>query len=136
NVTGEVLYQKPANLPLNVQRLPNGNTFIACHQQILEVDRNGKETTFPIQPPQGIMGARKLRDGQIACVLQRGIFVRMDRNGKELTRFPVNQSSMGGFNILPNGHLLVPQYAIGKVVEFDADGKVVWETPAQFPVSA
>ena len=53
NLRGEVLWEKrlgvraqadgEADGPLVAQRLPNGNTFIATHTELLEVDRDGKE---------------------------------------------------------------------------------------------
>jgi len=39
-------------------------------------------------------------------------------------------------DLLPNGNVLVPNYAQSKVVEFDAKGKVVWEANVERPGSA
>jgi hypothetical protein len=36
---------------------------------------------------------------------------------------------------LPNGRILLPQYANNRVIEYDADGKAVWEATAQQPTS-
>ncbi|MBV9125218.1 MAG: hypothetical protein JO112_17825, partial [Planctomycetes bacterium] len=65
-----------------------------------------------------------------------GIFVRLDAQGKEVKSFPVGQSNLGGFDILANGHLLVPQYPHGKIVEFDANGKSVAEINLPLPTAA
>jgi Tfp pilus assembly protein FimT len=41
-----------------------------------------------------------------------------------------------GIDILPNDHVLYPQFGSNKVTEYDADGKVVWEATVQQPTSA
>ena len=133
---GKVLWQKAVNYPINVQRLRNGNTFIGTHYQVLEVDQTGKEL-YAINPPQGVMAAGKMPDGSIAVISYAGMFMRLDTKGAELKSFPVGQTnSRGGLTVLPNGHILVPQYAQSKVVEFDANGKVVWQAEAPLPASA
>ena len=54
-----------------------------------------------------------------------------------LKTFPVGQvQTYGGIDVLPNGRLLVPHYTSGKVVEYDIDGKAVWEVNVQCPTSA
>jgi len=135
NFQGKILWQKAVNFPINVERLRNGNTFISGQNQVLEVDHTGKEL-YSINPPQGVMAARKLRDGTIAVISQGGMFMRLDTKGAELKSFPVGQTSLGGFAVLRNGHVLVPQYGQGKVVEFDPNGKAVWEAQTPMPSSA
>ncbi|MBV9125367.1 MAG: HEAT repeat domain-containing protein, partial [Planctomycetes bacterium] len=72
---GDILWEKAVGMPINVQRLADGSTFIATQQQLLQVDRAGKETAVDYHPPGGgFLGGRKLRDGQIACITQGGIF--------------------------------------------------------------
>jgi HEAT repeat protein len=132
---GKILWQKAVNFPINVERLRNGNTFISGQNQVLEVDHTGKEL-YSINPPQGVMAARKMRDGSIAVISQGGMFMRLDTKGAELKSFPVGQTSLGGFSVLHNGHVLIPQYGQGKVAEFDANGKVVWQADVPMPSSA
>jgi HEAT repeat protein len=136
NLKGDVLWEKQANNPINVQRLPNGHTFIGCYNQLMEVDRTGKEVVA-VAVPQGLLAARRLRDGQFAVVGQGGTFTRMDRAGKVLKSFHIGQMTLGGFDVLPNGHILAPQYSFNKVVEYDTNGKQVWSasTP-RMPTSA
>src|SRR5439155_22540262 len=43
NLKNEVVWEKQVNWPMGAQRLPNGNTFIVLRNQLLEVDRGGKE---------------------------------------------------------------------------------------------
>ncbi len=55
---GNILWQKEglAGEPVNCQRLPNGNTFIATETELLEVDRAGK--TVWSQPARGKVEGR------------------------------------------------------------------------------
>ena len=125
-------------MPIMAQRLPNGNTFIATRQQLLEVDKAGKQV-FTYSRPNGemFMRAQKLRNGDIACVTAGSIFIRMDSTGKELLTFPVDVRTSGGrIDVLPDGRVLVPQMANNRVVEQDAQGKVTWEATFEQPIAA
>lgn len=133
NFKGDVLWEKSVSMPINVQRMPNGSTFIATQQELLEVDRSGKETVVERPPGLMFMAARKLRDGGYACITQNGTYVRLDAKGKEQKSFPVGQASFAVFDVLPNGHVLVPQYVQHKVTEYDGDGKIVWEAKVSMP---
>ncbi len=134
NLKGEVLWTKAvAGILLSARRLPNGNTFIALRTQLLEVDHDGKEVRAINR--NDIVAAVKLRNGDIGIVTTLGKYVRLDTTGKELKSFAVGQmmTIAGHFEVLPNGHVLVPQYTAGRVVEFDADGKEVWTANIQQP---
>jgi hypothetical protein len=135
---GDVKWEKQVDGPLMAQRLRNGNTFMATRTQLIEVDRTGKEV-FSYNQPGGemIMKAQKLRNGDIALVTTGRRFVRLDSSGKELASFHVNvQTSGGRIDVLPNGHVLVAEMTRGKVVEYDRDGKSVWEADAEQPIAA
>jgi HEAT repeat protein len=138
NPKGEIIWEKPVEAPLVAQRLPNGNTFIATNSQLLEVTPTGKEI-FTYNPPgdEYIMKAQKLSNGEIACVLSHSRFVRLDPTGKELSSFPVQVRTSGGrIQVLPNGHVLVPEHNSNRLVEYDAAGKPVWEVTIQQPIAA
>jgi hypothetical protein len=138
NLKGEVLWETKAEAPLMAQRLPNGNTFIGTRTRLFEVTRDGKEV-FTYSRPGGemFMRAAKLRNGDIACVVAGSHFVRLDPAGKELQSFPVDIQTYGGrIEVLPNGRVLVPQYGNNKVVEQDAQGKIVWEVDFAMPIVA
>lgn len=135
---GNVVWEYHIDKPLVAQRLANGHTFMANELQLLEVNREGKEI-FNYQRPIGdrIMKARKLPNGEIACVTSLRRFVRLDINGAELAGFPVNVGTSGGrIEVLPNGRVLVPEKDAQRVVEFDASGQVVWQIPFHQPVAA
>jgi HEAT repeat protein len=135
---GEVLWKKDVPMPLACQRLPNGNTFIACQNQILELDRTGKEVVTIPRPMHDIMSAQKLRNGQIVAMTNAGSLIKMDASGKETSSQTLHAMQVlgGSIDVLPNGHVLIPQYRTGKVVEYDAEGKIAWEASVSRPISA
>jgi HEAT repeat protein len=133
---GNILWEKQVTMPINCQRLANGHTFIACRNQLLEVDRSGKEILAVSRPAHDVMAGCKLRDGQMICLTSGGMCVRLDATGKEVKSFVVGQCLLGGVDVLPNGHVLAAQYANNKVVEFDRDGHEVWQATVTMPSSA
>jgi len=134
---GDVVWQRQMNWPMNCQRLPNGNTFACSRSELVEVDKAGKDVLNVARPASDLFAARKLRDGQIVCVTNAGICQRLDPTGtRELKSFPVGQIALGGLEVLPNNHLLVAQYNVNKVQEYDLEGKLVWEADVATPSSA
>jgi hypothetical protein len=135
---GDILWKKDVQMPLCCQRLPNGNTFIACQNQILELDRTGKEVVSIGRPTHDVMAAQKLRNGQIVVLTNTGALIRMDATGKETSSQTLHAMQIlgGSIDVLPNGHVLIPQYRTSKVVEYDAEGKIAWEASVIRPISA
>ena len=137
NFKGEILWEKRTNLfPISAQRLPNGNTFIVSNNQLVEVDRSGKEVFTYNRQFGDIMTAAKMRDGQIVCLSNQGLCFRLGPDGKETKSFRVLQVPSYGNDVLPNGHVLVANTWQNKVQEYDPDGKVVWEANVVQPHSA
>jgi hypothetical protein len=135
---GSVIWEKQLNnSPVNAQRLPNGNTFIAVENQLIELDRSGKQILAIDRNQHDVQAAIKSRNGQIHLITSRSTYIKLDASGKELKTFSVGQVSYtSGFDVLPNGRILVPQYSSGKVIEYDPDGKSVWEATISMPNSA
>jgi hypothetical protein len=136
---GEIVWEHQAKEPLVAQRLANGNTFIGCKERVLEIDQTGKEV-FSYTRPAGewIMRARKMPNGDIALVTQLGVarFVRLDSSGRELKSFGVQVHTSGGrVDVLPNGHVLIPEMHNNRIIEYDADGKVVREVAFEQPIA-
>jgi len=131
DLKGNVLWQRQGlnGSPVNVQRLPNGNTFIATNVNLLEVDRNGKDVMSINNVFGGITAAYKAKNGHIIVVSQQGQCVRLDSSGKQLKSF--NSGRVGGWtsgiDLLANGNILIAQPNTNKTVEFSPDGKVVME---------
>jgi hypothetical protein len=139
NLKNEVLWTKAVNtLLLGARRLANGNTFIVTRSGLLEVDKDGKEVVTVNRPNGGDIAAGvRLRNGDYAIVTNLGQFVRLNAEGKELKSFPVGQVLGMGSNVevLPNGRVIVPLYSQNKVVEYDSEGKPLWETAVTQPCS-
>jgi hypothetical protein len=140
NRNGEILWEKRVPSPLVAQRLPNGNTFIATQPQLLEVDPHGRVVMMRGLPSgEVIMKAQRLANGEFACVTGGTSyrFVRLDSGGKEIQSFPVNvQTSGGRIDVLPNGHVLVPERDNNRLAEYDSEGKIVWQVPFRQPIAA
>ncbi|MBL8793091.1 MAG: HEAT repeat domain-containing protein, partial [Planctomycetia bacterium] len=136
---GKVHFEKEVGEgPLVAQRLPNGNTFIATAAQLLEVDKEGKEVLSYKRPLETIRKATKMRNGDICMVTSSQRFVRLSPDMKQqLQSFEADIRTNGGkIDVLPNGHVLVPLKDSNKVVEFDIEGKPVWEMTIDEPIAA
>jgi HEAT repeat protein len=136
DLQGKVLWQKNVTMPINCQRLPNGNTFIASRNLLLEVEPGGREVFSHSRSAHDVTSAAKLHDGQYVCLTSSGMCLRLDASGKEVRSIAVGQCPLGGLTVLPNDRLLVPLYSKQKVVEIDGSGKVVWDVAVQAPTSA
>jgi HEAT repeat protein len=138
NRRGDILWQKMTNgaNPLGVQRLRNGHTFITCANKLMEVDRSGNEIFSINRPNHDVIMARRLRDGQIIMVNNQAQCIRMDTTGKQLKSFGVQMAWQNGLDILDNGHVLIPATWMNKVLEYDAEGKVVADINSMQPMCA
>ncbi len=58
NLKGEIVWKKMIQGPLAAQRLPDGHTFITTQDQLLEVDKDGKEV-FSYTRPDGASFMRR-----------------------------------------------------------------------------
>jgi len=131
NFKGDVLWEKKVQGPVNAQRLPNGNTFIATMNLIMEVDKSGKEI---MNKNMSVWAARKYPNGQIALVTREKRFIRLDATGKELHNVPVTvgiANSIGGVDFLPNGRVLTS--LTDSVAEYDLKGNIVWQAKVPRP---
>jgi HEAT repeat protein len=136
---GKLLWEKelPAS-PVAVQRLPNGNTFVACRDRLLEYDRDGKETWNVRRPTRDVVGARKHADGSTLLVTHDGFCRWLDAAGRETRSFPAAGPYVvgTGIDVLPNRRVLVPRFGQDRVTEYDAAGNVLWEAAVPGPASA
>lgn len=139
-LNGTVKWSKMVSGPLVAQRLRGGNTFIATDSQLLEVNQAGNEVfSFSFPDGQRIMKAMKLDNGEMVCLTSDAKVVRLDATGKELKSFTVNLGLRlfgGRIHMLPSGRVLVPHNAENKVIEYDVNGKAVWEVAIDQPVAA
>jgi hypothetical protein len=88
-------------------------------------------------PGEQIMKAVKLPNGELACITSTSRFVRMSAQGRVLRSFPAQVQTYGGrIDVLPNGHVLIPEMSNNRVVEYDEEGNTVWQTTFVQPVAA
>jgi hypothetical protein len=118
-------------MPYNVQRLPNGNTFVAARMRLLEYDPAGK-LIFD-RPIEELIGGVKLPDGQIVYLDAKGKCFRLDTAGKIVKTFESGQGADTGcvLDLTRRGTLLVTQPQRGE--NFDLEGKSLWRIPGNAP---
>jgi hypothetical protein len=146
DLKGNVMWEQRVISPQAAQRLPNGNTFICSDTHMVEVDRDRKQVfSYATDNGERIMKAVKLNNGQIVALVSDGALlndprvIRLDARGKELGSFTVRMRTRlfgGRLDVTPNGRILVPFHLENKVVEFDPNGKIVWEVSVDMPVVA
>jgi hypothetical protein len=127
--TGKVVWTKPFNQPIGLQRLANGNIVVIGRQQIEEWDHNRKAVTTINRPATNdIIAGAKLRNGNFAVYtfqqgVQGGSIITYDKSGKELDKFPVGGGNYNSatMQVLSNGKLLITQ--LRNVVEVDLANK-------------
>lgn len=119
-----VIWKRDIDSPTNVQRLPNGNTFVAATDGFYELDRTGKEVWS--LKFKDVDGGVKGPDNVITCLTRDNRVVRLGMNGQELksARCKRNDDEVGGIDLLPNGRVLVAQPSDNSVAEFDPQGNM------------
>jgi HEAT repeat protein len=127
DLKGAITWQfNPPGQPVNVQRLPNGNTFIAVFNgPVMEVDKNSKQI-YQFHINGGVQAAYKTTKGDIWVLTQQSTCVKVDTTGKELKRFNLMRMPnwTSAIDITPKGHILVAQ-GDNQITEYDPEGKVV-----------
>jgi HEAT repeat protein len=136
---GNILWERRIANPVNIQRLPNGNTFVATvNGPTFELDRAGQEVrTIPNQAGNTLAGYRTRRGGTI-LLTQNGQCNVLDAEAKQLHSFASGQvnNCLGGIDVTASGRIIAPQPRRNKVVEFDSQGKTILEVDAPNAVSA
>jgi hypothetical protein len=133
DLKGDIKWEYPCGgNPIAVQRLANGNTFIAMQGRLVEVDRNKTEVwSYQRQQPD-IVRAKKLPNGEVVFVHHNNFAgnntstcVRIDGKTKETIKsFNVQsiQMNWGSIDVLPNGNIIIPHYQTHQVREYDPNG--------------
>jgi hypothetical protein len=136
---GKVIWSKQVSLPTAVQRLPNGNTFVVCRNQVVELDtRHNEVFTYQRQQGYDVCAAQKLRNGEAVVVTNSGQCIRLDAKGKEVPskHFKVSTTgvAIGGIDVLPNNHILLT--GRNGVAEYDGTSATpVWQATIRGPTS-
>ncbi len=123
--------------PICCQRLPNGNTFIAMYNQLIEVRPDKTEVYRYVPGPQFyIFGARKTRTGTVACVTAQGVLLEVDPVHNKTVRSVTMGPRIGGWagiEPLPNGNFLVATMNNNMIREVDGKGTTVWSVTSPIP---
>ncbi len=128
--------QTPAP-PIAVQRLPNGNTFVAMYDRFMEVTPNMQPVyTINKGPQLFFYGATRMKNGHIAGITAQGQIVVFDPvANKDIKTINLGQpNGWAGIDAMPNGHFLVSMQNFNQVREVDDTGKVhkTWNMPGVF----
>lgn len=137
---GEIVWRKALpSPPGGARRLPNGHTLINLRQQLIEVDRSGRQVAACRCQVGSIVGFGKTRTGTTVVVDYRGNCTHFDAAGKQVKRFQVpggHSATIGTHaDVLPSGNVVIPQQTANRVVEYDTNGRKVWEVTATRPTS-
>jgi HEAT repeat protein len=128
---GKVVWEYPLNgNPVACQRLPNGNTFIACYYNYLEVTKDKKVVyDKPRQPNAYLFYAHKKKNGNIVFMTSMGNVEEWNPQGTKQLR-TVNVQTWGNWSAaegLANGNYLVALMSKSEVQEVDLKGNVKWK---------
>ncbi len=140
NLKGDVLwsYDAPTTL-VGARRLRDGRTVVVTRDEVIDLDREGKEVSRIPSPNGGsIAAAVRLPNRQTALVTTTGEFTLFDAKGQPIRTFDLHTriySTACGIEVLPNGNVLLPLYYTGQVVEVDPTGKTVWQAEVTTPSS-
>src|SRR5207237_3179595 len=94
---GNILWEHRVNSqPVVCQRLPNGNTFIATYQELLEV-KPDKTQLYSHKTTNGmIYHAEKMRDGHMVYVTSGNAVIELDAEGKQVRTVSTAQAGNTG----------------------------------------
>jgi HEAT repeat protein len=122
-------YNIPGGNPIACQRLPNGNTFIATYNQVMEVTRDQK-TVYSVQhgPQFYIFGCARTRNGHTVCITAQGKIMELDGRGAVLRELQVTHNGWCGIEGLSSGRYLVALMSNNTIQELDQTGKSHWST--------
>jgi HEAT repeat protein len=130
DLKGNILWQAQGvrSNPIAAQRLSNGNTFITTSNELLEVDRSGKEVFRRNVQGQALSHAHKFASGEYIYLTQQGRLVRVDAKGAEIKSFQTQAGNMiGAMDVSPQGRILLANNNQASVMEVDATGKVLFQ---------
>jgi hypothetical protein len=116
--------------PVCAERLPNGNTFTALYNQLIEI-RPDKSEVYRYSPgPQFfVFYAKKTRTGTVVCITNQGQILEIDpATNTTLRTIPLGQPGGGWASVekLPSGNFLVANSANSSLREINDKGEALW----------
>jgi hypothetical protein len=129
DMTGKVLWQHNFGDPSYVRRLPNGNTFLGNHDHAVEITPKGDKVFEYAPTPRFLIHSMNRKpNGNLVCLSMQGLLLEVDRSGKELRRFQLdnNNRNWSGVEGLPGNRYLAVDLIQGEILELDHAGKTLW----------
>jgi HEAT repeat protein len=119
-----------------LDKMPDGNIFVGCHNGVFIFDKAGKQIYNHYYNVNSLVAVKRFKDGSFAYVSYSGHYVRLDKNGKQLKTFnlPWGMFGINGAEILPNDRVVVSVSNFNKVICYGPDTKQVWEVPMNSPM--
>ncbi len=125
---GAILWSHTVTDPRYVERLSNGNTFIADIGRAFEVTAAGKEVwSLLFDPGATHLGIHRKPNGNVVSLSIPGHLREATRGGRTVRSFDFPRGHWCGVQALPDNHYLAADLQVGRIVEVDATGKIVWE---------
>ncbi len=147
DAAGKVLWRAPKlddEYFVAVQRLANGNTFLATEDDLREIDKDGKPVArVPVTDnPNGtdlmMFDAFKRRNGSVVIRTNTGVAELDGATGQLLVGGDVphfRAIRLGSIRVLADGRCLLADIRNGRVLEVDTSGTIFWEQTAPGAVS-
>lgn len=127
-----------SSLASDVQALPDGNFLVSARTGLIEYNPAGalvRRTNLP--PGNQAVAARRTPLGRFVVLTSAGMVLLLDNAGKETGRFPAGAGVVGnGLDVTPEGRVLLTDAGAGRVLEYDAAGKLRREWKVSGAVSA
>jgi hypothetical protein len=122
--------------PSDVQLLPNGDIFCALWPNgLIELTAEGKQVFSYRSALGSITSGQRLKNGHMVYVTQNGFLAEIDAKGKEIRKIKFTEP-IGwrlGLDVLPGPRYLVAHQGANKVIEYDKNGKPLWQCAATNP---
>lgn len=134
---GEIVWEHKAPDSNDIWVLPNKNILFTAGKEVLEVSRKN-DTIFHYTSESNIFACQRLKNGNTFIgECDNGRLLEVSPDGsivKDVSILPFGVKTGGhafmrNARCLDNGHYLVAHYGGKSVVEYDENGKAVWNIP-------
>lgn len=134
---GKIVFEHPAKNCNELWALPNGNFLFTTGHGVVEINRD-KKVVFQYESKSEIYACQRLPNGNtFVGECNAGRFLEVDLTGKIVKEARILPEGKDGGHAfmrnarqLPNGNYLAAMYGQQKVIEYDPQGKPVWEAAA------
>lgn len=140
--TGKIIKTTNVAIPLSFDLLPDGGMVVVCRNQVVQYDKDGKQSWTYQRQQYDIMAGRRLPGGDIIFVtntFQGGNCFRLNKDGKDVGK-PYQLGRIQGYqSIDATGDEKIMVCEFNRVVEYDLKdkdkAKELWSYNSQNPTS-